>query len=88
MANKKSADKRMRQALKRRARNRAHRSHLRSEIKALRQVVASGDADKAKEMLPATLGTIDRTANKGGIHPNAADRTKSRLSRSVAAMGG
>ena len=88
MANKVSAEKRMRQAPKRRLRNRSHRSRMRSQIKSLRQAVASGDAEKARELLPATLGVIDHTAQRGIIHRNAAARTKSRLSRAVAALEG
>ncbi len=86
MANTESAKKRVRQSLRRRDRNRAHRSEVRSEIKKLRQAVASGDAEVAKELLPATLGIIDRTAKKGGIHRNTADRTKARLTRAVAGI--
>ena len=40
MANIRSAKKRVRQSQKRRERNRAHRSELRTEIKKLRQAVA------------------------------------------------
>lgn len=87
MANKVSAEKRMRQTVLRRARNRSCRSELRTEIKKLRQVIAAGDAEAARSLLPKTLSTVDRTAQKGVIHHNAADRTKSRLSRAVAALG-
>ncbi len=88
MANKASADKRARQALKRRARNRSYRSLLRGEIKKLRQAVDSGDAEAARSLLPSTLSTVDRIARHGVIHDNAAARTKSRLSRAVAALDG
>jgi small subunit ribosomal protein S20 len=88
MANKVSAEKRARQALKRRARNRSYRSQLRSEIKKLRQAVDGGDAATAQALLTPTLGTIDRIAQHGVIHGNAAARTKSRLSRAVAALEG
>ncbi len=84
MANTESAKKRVRQSLKRRDRNRAHRSEVRTEIKKLRQAVASGDAAVARELLPATLGIIDRCAKKGAMHRNTAARTKARLTRAVA----
>lgn len=86
MANKASAEKRARQALKRRARNRSYRSLLRGEIKKLRQAVEGGDAETARSMLTATLGTLDRTAQHGVIHRNVAARTKSRLTQAVAAL--
>ncbi len=87
MANTKSAEKRHRQNVNQRERNRAQRSRLRTAIKSLRQAVASGDAVKAGEMLPATLGIIDKTAQKKIIHANTASRTKARLAKKVAALG-
>jgi small subunit ribosomal protein S20 len=86
MANKASAEKRARQALKRRARNRSYRSQLRSEIKKLRQAVDGGETATAQSLLQKTLGTVDRIAGHGVIHRNVAARTKSRLSRAVAAL--
>lgn len=83
MANIKSAEKRMRQAAKQRTRNRAHRSNMKSAVKKLRAAVDSGDAAAARELLGATLGIVDATAQKGVIHANTAARTKSRLQRAV-----
>lgn len=83
MANSRSVQKRIRQSLKRRDRNRAHRSTLRTAVKKLRGAVADGNADLARELLPSTLGMVDATAQKGVIHANTAARTKSRLSRAV-----
>lgn len=87
MANTKSAEKRNRQNVKARERNRAHRSRLRTAIKGLRAVIASGDAAKAQELLPQTLGVIDATAQKKVIHANTASRYKSRLAKTVASLG-
>lgn len=87
MANTKSAEKRNRQNVKARERNRAHRSTLRTAIKKLRAAVSSGDAAKAQELLPVTLGVIDKTAQKQVIHTNTASRYKSRLAKKVAALG-
>jgi len=88
MANTKSAEKRQRQNEQARARNRARRSKLRTAVKRLRTAVASGDAKTAREILPATLGVIDATAQKRVIHAKTASRTKSRLAKSVAALKG
>ena len=82
MANHKSALKQYRQSVKRRIRNRANRSRMRTAVKRFRQLVAS-DVDAARSELPATLGLIDRTAKLGAIHGNAAARTKSRLTRAL-----
>jgi small subunit ribosomal protein S20 len=86
MANTKSAEKRARQALKRRARNRAGVSTMRTAVKKLRQAIETGDGSSAQALLSSTLGVVDRTAKKGIIHSNAADRTKSRLTRAVNAL--
>lgn len=87
MANTKSAEKRNRQNVKARERNRAQRSSLRTAIKKLRVAVSSGDAAKAQELLSTTLGVIDKTAQKKVIHANTASRYKSRLEQKVAALG-
>lgn len=87
MANTKSAEKRNRQNVKARERNRAHRSRLRTAIKSLRAAIASGDASKAQELLPQTFSVIDATAQKKVIHANTASRYKSRLAKTVASLG-
>ena len=86
MANIKSAEKRNRQNLGRRERNRALRSRMRSAVKNLRQTVAEGDREKARELLPDTLSLIDATAQRSVVHRNAAARTKSRLMRAVSGL--
>lgn len=83
MANTKSAEKRIRQAARRREHNRAYRSRMRTQIRRLRSVIDEGDAEKAQELLPRTLQVIDRSAQKGVIHGNAAARYKSRLTKAV-----
>jgi len=85
MANTKSAEKRHRQNVKERERNRGHRSRLRTAIKRLRAAVASGDNGQVQEMLPKTLGIIDSIAQKKVIHPNTASRYKSRLTKAATA---
>jgi len=86
MANTKSAEKRIRQAERRRDRNRAVRSELRSTVKTLRQTIAAGDGEAARALLPKTASMIDSTARKGIIHANAAARTNSRLAKAVDAI--
>jgi small subunit ribosomal protein S20 len=81
-----SAQKAMRQSLKRRARNRKSVSRVKTEIKRLRTALATGDAKEATLVLPATLGAIDKAAKQGVIHTNAASRYKSRLTRRVNAV--
>ena len=88
MANTNSAKKRMRQDLVRRSRNRARKSRLAGAVKKLRQAVEAGDKEQAQSLLAPTLGLIDRTAQRGTIHSNAAARRKSRLVRLVGTLDG
>ena len=88
MANTKSADKRARQALKRRDRNRDHVSTMRTAVKRLRKAVESGDGTSASALLPGTVKVVDSSAQKGVIHRNTAARTKSRLTKAVNALKG
>jgi small subunit ribosomal protein S20 len=81
-----SAQKRMRQSEKRRARNRKNLSQLKTQVKKLRAAIAGGDAEAAKKLLPETVGEIDKAAKKGVVHDNAAARYKGRLSRRVNAL--
>jgi small subunit ribosomal protein S20 len=80
MANIRSQMKRNRQNEKRRARNKAVRSELRTRVKAAE--AGGEDADEAVRM---AMKAIDKAAAKGVIHKNEAARRKSRLSRKVAA---
>ncbi|HXV76253.1 MAG TPA: 30S ribosomal protein S20 [Candidatus Polarisedimenticolaceae bacterium] len=81
MATHKSAEKEHRRSLARRERNRHKRARLRTAIKKFRAAVAEGDLEKARGMLPGTVALLDRTAKVRAIHPGAADRAKSRLTR-------
>lgn len=83
MANHKSALKQHRQDVRRRTQNRYNRARMRTAVKGFRKALAEGDLDAAKGMLSQTLGLVDRTAKLGGIHDNAAARTKSRLTAAL-----
>jgi len=82
MANIRSQIKRNRQNEKRRVRNKAVRSELRTRVKA-----AEVGGEDAEEALRIAMKTIDKAAAKGVIHKNEASRRKSRLQRRVAAQG-
>jgi len=81
-----SALKQMRQARKRRARNRQNLSQLKTQVKKLRTAVARGDAAAARALFPETAALIDRSAKKGVVHDNAAARYKSRLAKRLNAL--
>lgn len=83
LANHKSAEKRARQALVRRARNRQVRSALRSSVKALRQAIEAGDGGETQQKLRAAESRIRRAASKGVIKKATANRQVSRLTQAV-----
>lgn len=87
MANHKSAKKRARQALKRRARNRGVRSEVRTTVKALRDSIQSGDAAEAQTRLRAAERNLRKAATKGVIKRETASRQVSRLAKAVARVG-
>lgn len=79
----KSAKKRHRQSLERRAKNRATKSSIKTQVRKVREAIAAGDLTKAETELRATATKLDRAGAKRVIHPNAAARTKSRLSHLI-----
>ena len=86
MANIKSAQKRARQATKRRLHNMGLRSKMRTHIKAVINAVEKGDKDAAASAYKAAVPVIDSMANKGIIKKNKAARHKSRLNKMVKAL--
>ncbi len=87
MANHKSALKRIRQSERRRKRNQHIRSGLRTEIKRFREVLESGDAEQAGQQFNRAERAIRRAVSKGVIPRRRADRSVSRLARSLNAIG-
>ncbi|MBI2215200.1 MAG: 30S ribosomal protein S20 [Acidobacteria bacterium] len=81
MANTKSAEKRHRQAEKRRASNKAAKSRLKSSLKTARAGVAGTKGDAAKDIVTGGYSDIDKAAKKGVIKKNTANRYKSRLAK-------
>jgi small subunit ribosomal protein S20 len=80
MPNLKSAAKRMRIEQKRRARNRAVKSTVKTFInKAQRGIVTEPGADATTEALRQAISQLDRAATKGVLHKNNVARRKSRL---------
>jgi small subunit ribosomal protein S20 len=86
VANIKSAEKRALQTVKRRARNVAARSKLRTAIKGVVSAVAAGNKEEAAANLKAAGPVIDSAVNKGLIHRNKASRHKKLLNARVKEM--
>lgn len=83
MANTKSAIKRMHQNERRRVRNRALRSKLRTTVKTARAAGAPPGTDRTA-LVAEAIRTLDKAVTKGVIHRNTAARKKSALARSLA----
>lgn len=88
MAHSLSAKKRIRQNLKRRIRNRARTSAVRTQIKRYTQVAAEhgSDVETVEKELRLTQKKIDMLAAKGTLHKNTAARKKSQLARMLNAI--
>lgn len=82
MANHKSAVKRARQALRRRARNRNLRSRMRTAIKQARAALAAG-GESAGTALKDAESSLRRAASRGLIPKKRASRQVSRLAKSA-----
>jgi small subunit ribosomal protein S20 len=85
VANIKSQIKRNRQNEKRRVRNKAVRSEVRTRTKSAVDTAAAG-AENQADALRLALKRIDKAASHGVIHKNQAANRKSRLMRRVAAL--
>jgi small subunit ribosomal protein S20 len=86
LANIKSAEKRARQAVVRRAHNMTLRSKMRTAIKKARSAIETGEKTGAQAAVKAATPVIDAMVNKGIIHRSTAARHKSRLSALVKAL--
>ncbi len=86
MANIKSAEKRARQNIKRRAANMATRSKFRTAVKGALAAVKAGKKEEATASVKAAGPVIDSLVNKGLIHRNKAARHKRQLNAQLKAL--
>jgi small subunit ribosomal protein S20 len=86
LANIKSAKKRARQAIKRRAHNVAMRSRVRTAVRNVIKAVESGNKEAAKASFAAVVPEIDRMAGKGILTKSRAAHYKSQLNAKLRAM--
>jgi small subunit ribosomal protein S20 len=85
MPNSVSAKKRLRQNLVRRARNRAAKSVLKSQVRKVRDAITAGNLEAAETEFRLAAKRLDRAAAKNVVHANLAARVKSRLSTAMKA---
>ena len=83
------AIKRVRQAASRRAVLQPRRTAAKTYVAKALTSAEAGEAEPTREALVVALSALDRAAKVGAIHPNAANRRKSRLMLKInAALGG
>ena len=88
MANIKSQIKRNRQNEKRRLRNKAVKSSLKTAIRKFNQAVQAGDADSAQALLHDASRKLDKAVSKGVIHKNQAANRKSAIAQRHHSLAG
>lgn len=88
MPNTASAKKRMRQDTVRRARNRASKSSLRTQLRKVRAAISAKNIEASEAEFRALTKKLDQAAAGNVIHANAAARTKSRISNAIKALKG
>jgi small subunit ribosomal protein S20 len=86
MANTRSAKKALRKIERRADVNRSRRSQMRTYVRKIEEAIAVGDPGAAAAALRAVQPLVMRAAQKGIMHPKAASRKVSRLSRRVNAL--
>ena len=83
VANIKSQIKRIRTNEKRRLRNQAVKSELKTLVRKTREAVEAGDKEAAEAALRIAARKLDKAASKGVIHRNQAANRKSKLAKRV-----
>jgi small subunit ribosomal protein S20 len=86
VANIKSQIKRIATNEKRRLRNKAVKSELKTAVRSFREAAAAGDKDKATTALQAASRKLDKAASKGVIHKNQAANRKSAMAKKAASL--
>ena len=87
MANIKSQIKRNRTNERRRLRNKAVKSELKTAVRRFREAADGGDAGTATAALRSAARLLDKAASKGVIHSNQAANRKSAMASRAAKLG-
>ncbi len=86
MANIKSQIKRIKQNEKRRLRNKAVKSSLKTAIRKFREAAEAGDVEKAALLQREAARKLDKAVSKGVIHKNQAANKKSAMARKLTTL--
>jgi len=84
---KKAAEKDLRQAKKKEARNKKIKKYLSYQERQFNKAVIASDLNKAKEIYLVLQKALDKAAGKGIIKKNNAARKKSRLFKKIKKLG-
>lgn len=87
MANKKSAEKRYRQSLVRRLKNRQAKSEIKTAIRNFTTSIDKKDKESAEKAFQTVQKLMDTAAGKGTLHKNSVARKKSRLAKKFTLLG-
>jgi small subunit ribosomal protein S20 len=79
----KTALKEMRVAERRKDRNKTSHSQVKTEVTKAEALIVAGNKEAAKAGVKAAIKALDKEAEKGKCHPNAAARKKSRLMKKL-----
>lgn len=83
MANLKSSQKRIRSNERKRVRNVAVRTNIKTEVKRVEQAIEQGNYEVAKKMLSEVASALDSASTKGIIKKNTGSRKKARLAKKI-----
>ncbi len=83
MPNIKSVMKDVKKSRELHERNVAVKSKIKTFVKKAKGTISGGDAEATKQAVSAATSVIDKAAEKGIIHKNAAARRKSRIMRAA-----
>lgn len=86
MATHKSAEKRIRQTMKRTAINRSRMSRVRTFVKKVELAIAGGDKAAAQSAFQLAQPELHRAITKGVMHKNTVARKLSRLATRINAL--
>lgn len=78
-----SVAKSLRSSQRKKLINARTRKKYREAVSAVRKAVREGNLEEASNLLPQAYKQLDMAAKKNVIHPNKADRLKSRLSQGI-----
>jgi small subunit ribosomal protein S20 len=79
----KTAEKEMRTAERKKARNKSVRSQTKTHVSKAEGIISSGNLEAAQAEVKSAISALDKEAEQGKAHRNSAARRKSRLMKKL-----